>query len=322
MIKVIAVDDEWYNLEELCGLIEETGFMSVIGKYQNPMKGLEEAKSICPQAAFIDIEMPEIDGITLAEKLLEINPAMIIVFITSWNQYAVQAFDLNALDYILKPIKAERFKRMVEKIRCEIKQDIPFQSQEIIIKCFDGLKVSIGSVSVKWERAKAEELFAYLLMNHNHYIHKETIIDNLWPEYEPAKALPILQTAICKIRNIFAQVKNEVKLDYSGNRYCLTLKNAKCDYFEVENALARYNAEAESTYLAIKEACALYHEGFLAQQGYLWSIEKDEGIRKKLTVALKEIILKSSGEVNNTEVVWALKLLAEVCPFEEDAIYY
>lgn len=137
MIKVIVLDDEWYNLEEVCDLVEKTGFMQVAAKYMNPLKALEEASSIHPQVAFIDIEMPEMDGLTFAEKLLEISPETIIAFITSWNQYAARAFDINALDYVMKPIKEERFQRLVEKIRTEISQNARNSYAERLISLYE-----------------------------------------------------------------------------------------------------------------------------------------------------------------------------------------
>jgi|GEM_PF-1942209 len=120
MIDAIVLDDEWYNLEEVCSLVERTGFMRVTGRYMDPLAALEEAPSLCPQAAFIDIEMPGMDGLAFAEHLLQIHPGVMLVFITGWNQYAVRAFELNALDYVMKPINAERFQRLVEKLRAQI----------------------------------------------------------------------------------------------------------------------------------------------------------------------------------------------------------
>lgn len=119
MIQTIVVDDEWYSMKEICDMVESTGFMNVQGQYQNGLDALREAAFIHPQAAFIDIEMPEMDGITLAEKLLEADPSIKIVFITGWNQYAVAAFELNALDYIMKPVNKARFDKMAERLQNE-----------------------------------------------------------------------------------------------------------------------------------------------------------------------------------------------------------
>lgn len=321
MIKAIVIDDEWYNLEEISERVEKTGFIDIVGKYQNPLKALEEMFLTCPHIAFIDIELPEMDGITLAEKLLESNPSIIIVFITSWNQYAVQAFDLNALDYILKPIKTERFNRMVEKIKNEINLKSPHTSSKLTIKCFNQLEVSIGAIPVKWERAKAEEVFAYLLMHHGKYIHKEKIVESLWAEYEPTKALQILQTSVCKIRNLFSSIRNNVKLDYSGNRYCLIIENEACDYLQVEKALADFRVNDRTTYHAIENACILYEKGFLTEQGYIWSIAKDQELRECLIMSLKEMLKAYHVEGVPQNIINVLQFITRLAPFDEKINY-
>ncbi len=320
MIKAIVVDDEWYILQEICDLLEKTGVVKVIQRYQNPLEVLEEINSTLPEVAFIDIEMPEIDGLKLAEKLQEENPDVVVAFITSWNQYAVQAFELNAIDYILKPIRVERFKQMVDRISHEITIKRSLQSSRLKIECFDRLQVSIESNPVKWERAKAEELFAYLLMNHGRYIHKDTIIDDLWMDYDPAKVLSILQTSICKIRNVFSSLEN-VKINYSGSKYCLVITDAECDYFKIERALKAYNAGNKATYEAVLEALLLFKEGFLARHGYLWSMEKDEELRNKFVHILNEIAARYGFEENDKELVKTLKLLSLLIPYDEGVNY-
>ncbi|SCY37511.1 response regulator [Alkaliphilus peptidifermentans] len=321
MIRAIVIDDEWYNLEEISDLIEKTSFFYISGKYQNPILALEEVPLTEPQVAFIDIEIPEIDGITLAEKLLEINSSMIIVFITSYNQYAVQAFDLNAIDYILKPIKKERFYRMVEKIKNEIAFRAQFKLKTLKIKTFNHLNVTIGDLPVRWERAKAEELFAYLLMHHGSYIHKERIIENLWPDHEPEKALQILQTAVCKIRNLFSQIKNMVKLDYSGSRYCLVIESGECDYLEARSALSNYKTNDKNTFDAVENVSKLYGKGFLIEEGYIWSMEKDQEMREGFITALNEIINYYIEEGNSHKTKSALKQITRLQPFDENPNY-
>ena len=322
MIKTIAVDDEWYNLEEVCELIRQTGFMCVSGRYQNPLDALGELEKIQPQVAFIDIELPEMDGITLAEKLLEKNPSILIVFVTSWNQYAVQAFDMNAIDYIMKPIRKERFNRMAEKIRRTVQTVMQPVQRRLKIRCFGCLEVSIGGTPVRWGRAKAEELFVYLLIHHGSYVHKEKIIETLWPDYEPKRALPVLQTTVCKIRGLFSEMKKDVALCYSGNRYCLSIQNAQCDYFDVERALADYSADRPDSYLAIEKACTLYEKGLLSQQGYLWSMETDQELRKNLTTALREIALQQGKQPDWVKMVKILKQLTALTPDDDEANYW
>jgi len=190
MIRAIVVDNEYYALQEISELIKKTGFIKVEKTYENPLEALKEVETLLPQIAFLDIEMPEMDGILLAEKLLEKKPDIYVVFVTAYNKYAVQAFEINALDYVLKPIDYERFKKTLERIKKSFNHEPVLEKQLTIqIKCFNQLEVLKNGIPVKWGRSKAEELFAYLLMNHGIRVHKEAIIEDLWPDYPPQKSL-------------------------------------------------------------------------------------------------------------------------------------
>ena len=120
MIRTIVLDDEWYSLREVCGLAEKTGFMTVAGAYTDPLAALAEAPSLRPQVALIDIEMPEMDGLAFAQHLVALHPGVLLAFISGWNHYAVKAFELNALDYVMKPVREERFQKLAEKLRAEV----------------------------------------------------------------------------------------------------------------------------------------------------------------------------------------------------------
>jgi len=288
VIRAIAVDDEHYNLEELCALIGETGFVRVLGRYQNPLDALREAPALAPQAAFIDIEMPEMDGLTLAEKLLEINPAMKIVFITGWNQYAVAAFELSALDYLMKPLNKARFDKMLSRLRGELAPG-PAAAPSLDIRCFGGFDVLVGGEPVVWHRTKAEELFAFLLMHHSAYLHKDFLLENLWPEYERAKSLPILQTSVCRIRSVLSPCGDRVRLNYAGSRYGLFLSGAHCDYLRAEEALRGFDPRRRETCLAVLDACEQLQRGLIPQSGYLWSMDLEEDLRRRCIAALTDM---------------------------------
>ncbi|HEX3037793.1 MAG TPA: response regulator [Oscillospiraceae bacterium] len=318
MIKTIVVDDEWYNLEEICDLVEKTGFMSVDGRYQNGDSALKEVTRISPQAAFIDIEMPEMDGLTLAEKLLEQNPEMKIVFITGWNRYAVAAFELNALDYIMKPINKERFNKMAERLKTEIHLKEPAPESMFTIHCYGGFEALINGKPVVWQRTKAEELFAYLLINHDVYVHKDVILENLWPDYERTKSLPILQTSICKIRNVFSAYKNHMKLTYADNKYGLFLSDVNCDFFDVENAILNFKKGKPETYKEVESACVLFQKGFLPHNGYLWSEICNEDIRQKLAVTLRDVAEMYHIKSDTKKEQNIQKLLSQLTITEED----
>jgi len=320
MIKAIIIDDEWYNLEEISDLIDNTGLIKIVGKYQNPRQVLEEFKKMSPEVAFIDIELGEIDGITLAKQLLEINPEIIIAFITSWDKYAIDAFDINATDYILKPIRMERFLKMIDKIINKVNKQ-PEKLARVRIQLFDKFEVKIDGTLVKWKRTKSEELFAFLLLNYGSYIHKDTIIENLWTDYDPDKALRILQTTIYSIRSIFSGVPQEVVLEYSQSRYKLAMNGVWCDYLELEKSIEAYKINDMNTYIGVEKSARLFTKELLMQQGYLWSAVKEEGIRKNLTLILEEIASKYSENQKVEDEIRVLTLIATILPYEDDINY-
>ncbi len=320
MIRAIIVDDEWYNLEEIADLLIATGAFSEPRKYLNPVIALKEAEINKPEVAFVDIEMPVINGINFARKLNLINPDIVVVFVTAWNQYAVDAFDVNALDYILKPINQVRFKKMIDRVKYEIFNLRAKMVRDLQISCFGNLQVQIDHVPIKWERAKSEELFAFLLMHHNKYVSKEVIIEYLWPEYETQKALQILQTAVSRIRTIFSELDTQVEICYHQSAYCLSITDAKCDLFGMELTLQSFKHTDEEDLKKLDDAIELCRKGFLSEHGYLWSFEKDEEIKQQLVLILKALIEPKSSRLGKGRLKY-LRCLAELLPYEDSINY-
>ncbi len=99
------------------------------------------------------------DGLAFAERLRAINPEIMLVFITGWNQYAVQAFELNALDYIMKPIKKERFQKVVKKLRGEISRKERCSYAERILSLYGGqAEVKAGLPGVHLSKRETQVL--------------------------------------------------------------------------------------------------------------------------------------------------------------------
>lgn len=314
MIRAIVVDDEMLAATEISTMVQETGYISITRTYDSPLKALDEIEKVQPQVAFVDIGMPEMEGMIFAEKALEKDPSIQIVFITAYNQYAVQAFELNALDYLLKPTSPQRVLKTVKKVAKAISLQ-PKSQGRLEIQCFGNLNVRVDGERVKWGRAKAEELFCYLLINHGQGVHKEVILDVLWPDYDVNKSLPILQTSICKLRNIFAPLKDKVKISYASNRYCLKITGAQCDLFIVNDVLK--GAAAKVSQPMLERAAEIVAKGFVPEQGYLWASEKEEGMKTNICTILK---IAANADIENgkwEQGIRKLRLYMEIVPFDE-----
>ncbi|MCM3001445.1 response regulator [Paenibacillus cellulositrophicus] len=119
-MKVIIVDDEHLALFKMEKLLQTQTAVhvpwNVIGSYMNPHDALAACRIEVPDVAFLDIELPEMSGMELAEQLLAIHPQMRIVFVTAFQQFAIHAFQVNALDYLLKPVQPARLAVTLKRI--------------------------------------------------------------------------------------------------------------------------------------------------------------------------------------------------------------
>jgi two-component system LytT family response regulator len=113
MIRAYVVDDERLAVERLTRLLDATGRVTVIGSATDPEEALVALRSRAIDVLFLDIQMPELTGFELIERLDSEPP---IIFTTAYDQYAINAFSVNSIDYLLKPIEADRLDRALDKL--------------------------------------------------------------------------------------------------------------------------------------------------------------------------------------------------------------
>lgn len=115
-MKVFLIDDEPMALENLKYVVRQFEGVDILGAYTDPIEALERLEQLKPDAVFLDIEMPQVNGFTVAEEMRRIIPDIPIVFITGFDEYAVKAFEINAIDYVLKPISKRRLEQTMGKL--------------------------------------------------------------------------------------------------------------------------------------------------------------------------------------------------------------
>ncbi|AEH33943.1 YehT [Vibrio anguillarum 775] len=115
MLSALVIDDELLAREELTELLEETGDVDVIGHASNAIEGLKKINQLKPDVVFLDIQMPQVTGIELL-GMLDPDTMPNVVFVTAYDQYALQAFEENAFDYLLKPVDPERLKKTLQRL--------------------------------------------------------------------------------------------------------------------------------------------------------------------------------------------------------------
>ncbi|WP_237485570.1 two-component system response regulator BtsR [Vibrio hippocampi] len=135
-LRALIIDDELFAREELAQLLEETGQVTVVGKASHAIEGLKLLNQLKPDVAFLDIQMPQITGIELL-TMLDPEHRPHIVFVTAYDQYAIQAFEDNAFDYLLKPVDPCRLNKTIQRlekhgtVQTEIDKIAPAQLEQI-----------------------------------------------------------------------------------------------------------------------------------------------------------------------------------------------
>ncbi|WP_162342075.1 LytR/AlgR family response regulator transcription factor [Cyclobacterium salsum] len=126
MIRCVIIDDEPLARELLADYLASFTDFEVVGAFQDGFEGFKGIAELKPDLLFLDIEMPKINGFELLE-LLEEPPK--VIFTTAYDTYAIQAFDQQAIDYLLKPFSKERLRQALEKVTREVQDPTEFPSK-------------------------------------------------------------------------------------------------------------------------------------------------------------------------------------------------
>jgi two-component system response regulator LytT len=117
-ITTLVVDDEQLARDELAFLLKSFSDIEVVGQGKNGLEGVTVIRELNPQLVFLDVQMPGLDGFGVIKRLLEKKVRLpLFVFATAYDHYAVHAFEVNALDYLLKPVARSRVERAISKAR-------------------------------------------------------------------------------------------------------------------------------------------------------------------------------------------------------------
>ena len=124
-ISCILVDDEELALEELNFLLDSVPGVGVVGQGRNGVEAIRLVKELEPDLMFLDIQMPGLNGFQVVRQLVKEEVLPQVIFVTAYDQYAVRAFEVNAVDYILKPVEKSRLEMAIQRARKQLESNVP-----------------------------------------------------------------------------------------------------------------------------------------------------------------------------------------------------
>ncbi|WP_338751803.1 response regulator [Bacillus sp. FJAT-52991] len=281
-MNIILVDDESLALDYLEKLLNKIDSFKTIRKFDDPLLAKEVILNGDVDVIFLDINLPEVNGIELAEMIIERKPDVTIVFCTAYEEYAVQAFELNALDYIVKPISIERLTKTMNRIQKNVHVETNSSNVHddfIYMNMFQTVSIQSkdrSHIKISWRTKKAEELFLYLLQHRNQLIHKSLLIDTLWPEHDEEKVYSQLYTAVYYVRKKLKDFGEHFQLKNTSDGYILTLNNVILDVEEWTKQNQSAPPLNEETINYYTDLLTLYTGDYLQEYDYWWAESERE----------------------------------------------
>lgn len=272
MIRIAAVDDERHVLERFERMVSGIKELELCGLFETGEQLLSYLKDHPLDAVFLDIEMPGVNGLQLSERVLDLNETINIIFVTAFNQYAVEAFELQAMDYLMKPLTEERLRKTVQRL-LKNKSTVgkPGKPGKPFIQCFGDFEVFLDGQALAWKNSKAKEILAFLIHKKGVPVNWEKIADAVWPDYDYEKAQTNFHSTTYLLRKRLAEAGISQMLENGRGNYRVVTDHVSCDLYQLEELSQVTQIKRKEDFQFLEQ---LEQRGYMEASGYAWAQPK------------------------------------------------
>lgn len=307
-MNVILIDDEQIALDFFQLRLKQMKDVNVVGAYVNPEKGMRAIFEKEVDVVFLDINLPGENGIALGKRITKEKPHVLIVYLTAFEHYAVDAFELNAVDYLVKPVRKSRMEETFARIRRKLRTiNTPNdQKEEGVLRITTCPQFRIDGLEkpLQWRTQRVKELFILLLHHHDTVVHKEYIIELLWPNTNLEKATAQLYTTVYHVRRVLKEFGDHFRLKNSSSGYILFVSHVDIDIHRWEESLQSLPPLDSHTLTAYEQVMKQYPDSYLKDHHYVWAIsEADRLDQKWIQIALDmgDLYIKNGDNTKSLE---------------------
>lgn len=295
MIRVLLIDDEEDALDLMEILLGQIGGVEVAGRYVNPILAIEELSRLSVDAVFLDNQMPGVKGMEAARMIREKLPQIPIVFTTAYAEYAVEAFEIQSTDYLLKPFTKERLQNAVIRV----KQALTAASPETrwnagvsyAIQCLGGFHIQSpesGSRKLSWKTKKEKELCAYLIHHKGNAVSSASIIEALWPGYDLNKAKTYLYTCMSYLRKSLTDYRLPIHVQKADQGFAAVYDELAVDVETFERLVHRVLVEEETDKRLYDQMNSMYRGEYMEACDFGWASARQAEIRASYLRSLRK----------------------------------
>lgn len=324
MYRVMLVEDEHHLLNYMKNMLIELDEFEVVGAYDSPEEALLKFPVLLPEVVFLDIEMPILNGIEVARRMLHINNDIKIIFTTAYSNYSLDAFEVEAIDYLLKPIGMEDINRVITRLSKyqTLAKEYPVKkvsdTSSLPVRCFGRYEVrNKEDQIVKWPTKKTEEVFAYLLTHQQTHISKWSLVDMIWPDMEEDRGLNNLYNTISRIKSILNTLPYNPVLKMLNSGYILEANQELSDYhLFMSKEVHKLSIEQ------VEELFYLYKSPLFGIHAYSWSVPYQRNLVEQYQKIYKKLLsyYQTVGDIESVENMLKQYTLMHI--EEEDMLVY
>lgn len=245
-VRALIVDDEKLARDEMRFLLEDAEGIEIAGEASGGEEAVSMVAELSPDIVFLDIQMPELDGFGVVRRLIESQHIPLVVFTTAYDQYAIRAFEVNAVDYLLKPVEKDRLLEAIERAKAILPKRAEFADRlrkltegihvgrkflmKVVVRKDDRMDL-VDTDSVAMLEKKGRDVIAHT--DEGDFVTNYNDLDELEVQLDPAVFLRLGSEGLVNIRKI-----REI-VPWSGGSYVMTLE----DGASTEIRLSRMQAQ-------------------------------------------------------------------------------
>lgn len=324
MIQVMLIDDEEDALDLLEILLGQLGNVKVVGRYNNPVQAIEALDKNPVDAVFLDNQMPGMRGTEAARKIRQMVPHMPLVFTTAYAEYAVEAFEIQSTDYLMKPFTVDRLQNAVARIKQTLTESA-FQarrnaSNPYAIQCLGGFQIQLadqGNRILSWRTKKARELCAFLIHHEGKPANTASIIDELWPEYNVDKAKTYLYTCMSYLRKSLAENNIGVRIQKADQGFFAALDGVTVDVTEFEHLLHIVLSETEIDERLYDQINLMYTGEYMEACDFSWAAARQLELKTLYIRALRKWYAYFRGQSQTALAIDSMQRVLTLAPDSE-----
>lgn len=323
-MKVAVVDDEQLAVEVLEIMLKRIEGVKVEATFTNPKVAIKEIDKLEVDAVFLDMEMGTLHGLQLAKALKEKQPHVEIIFVTAYPEFAVDAFEVKAFDYLLKPVNRARLEKTMKELqeKCGVytegKQSNESKRKQPLVKVMGNFNLlDSDNTEVKWRTRKVKELFIYLWHHSPNPVHRSRIMEDLWAEYPEDRAATLMHTSLYQLRKTIKEIGFDNPVTLINEQYILNMQ-IESDFSEIEQIMR----VGKVNRLKIETVIKLYKGNYLEEDNYHWALSKQQEMKVTFLAYIEAYVLAEiEGEELSHFIEICLEKLIELDPYNERFVY-